>query len=199
MARRSSSSSLGLIRVLFSRGTLSSQLDSELLELFQTSEHNTSEVAFSTLVERHGPMVYRLCLGGLCNEQDADDAFQAVFHILARRAREIRNPQSLGSWLHGVALRVVGQVLAAKKRRSVHETHYARLKIAFSDDRSVLDRSDEQLLLHHELAKLAEKFRAPLVLCCLEGMKQEDAARQLGWPIGTLRSRLARGRQRLRA
>jgi RNA polymerase sigma factor (sigma-70 family) len=167
--------------------------DCELIERFTT--HN-DEPAFEALLRRHGPMVLRVCQRVLWNPQDAEDAFQATFLLLARKAGSVRRQESVGSWLYGVAYRVALSARAAAARRFVHERQVTALPA--KDPLTEITLREAQRALDTELNRLAEKYRAPLVLCCLEGMTRDEAARQLGVSLTTLKSRLERGRQLLR-
>jgi RNA polymerase sigma factor (sigma-70 family) len=147
------------------------------------------EAAFETLVRKHGPMVLGTCRRILRNDQDAEDAFQATFLVLVRKAASLRSPRTLANWLHGVARRTaLAARSAAAKRRD---------KEAAVLPRSVMpdDPGDDlRAVLDQELERLAEKYRIAVVLCDLEGRTRKEAARQLGWAEGTVASRLARGR-----
>jgi RNA polymerase sigma factor (sigma-70 family) len=144
-------------------------------------------------------MIVRACRATLGTSHDLEDAFQATFLVLVRRADTLWVRDSLGPWLYGVACRVARQSRKLAVRRAHHERRAAR-EITRFDSPAVecLDDQDDGRLLHEELSGLPLRFRAPLVLCYLEGMTHEQAAEQLGCPIGTVRSRLARGRDRLR-
>ncbi|MBL8795370.1 MAG: sigma-70 family RNA polymerase sigma factor, partial [Planctomycetia bacterium] len=150
--------------------------------------------------ERHGPLVMGVCRRLLHDEHDAEDAFQAVFLVLARRAASIRQQSSLGSWLYGVAYRVSletrGKNLQRRQRETGGGVENAQAPWATPDACA----SDGELreLLADELSRLPDKFRAPLVLCYFQGKTNEEAALELGYPKGTVLSRLARGRDRLR-
>ncbi len=143
-------------------------------------------------------MVLRVCRSILRDEHDAQDAFQATFLVLVRRADAVRRRESAGSWLHGVALRVAAHARAGMARRRRHERCAGEL--AVTADRSGAEGVSPELaaILHEELGRLPERYRAAFVLCYLEGHTCEAAARRLGWPVGTVKSRLARGRERLR-
>ena len=183
------------LSTLFSIGTLATESDGHLLERFVTQRDDD---AFSALIERHGPMVHRVCRQVLGNPHDAQDASQAVFLVLAKRARSIRSRRSLASWLHGVSLRTAAKARTAAARRREHERKAGEMKARDPVDRTTCgDPSWPEL--HEELSRLPRKFREPIVLCCLEGLTREMAAQQLGWPVGTVQSRLARGQERLRA
>lgn len=183
------------LQALFQDGVAGASSDAQLLEQFAARPGDGDDVAFRALVERHGPMVWRVCRGVLGDSHDADDAFQATFLVLARRAGSIRSRTSMGSWLHGVAHRVALKAKTAAARRRVHETRGAQATVA--SDR-VGDLDDFAPALHQEIDRLPAKYRVPIVLCYLEGRTQESVANDLGWPIGTVRGRLARARDLLR-
>jgi RNA polymerase sigma factor (sigma-70 family) len=142
-------------------------------------------------------MVLRVCYQVLGDTHDAQDAFQATFLILARKARSVRNYDSLASWLYGVADRVAKRARAEAARRRAHERRRAELTALESVDEAT--RSETWPELHEEVALLPEKLRVPIILCYLEGLTAEAAAQQLGCPRGTVLSRLSRARERLRA
>lgn len=184
-----------LIHTLFDLGVTRDLTDGQLLERFATARAEAAELAFAALVERHGPMVLRTCRALLPDPHDADDAFQATFLVLVRRARALWVRETLGPWLHQVACRTArGARAAAARRRRLERA--APMPVAV-DEGPPLD--DLNRVLHEELERLPERFRAPLVLCDLEGRTHDQAARHLGWPVGTIKSRIARGRDRLRA
>jgi RNA polymerase sigma factor (sigma-70 family) len=167
--------------------------DGNLLHRFLTQR---DEAAFASLLRRHGPMVYGVCQRVLGDDADAEDAFQATFLVLVRKAESIRRHSSVGSWLHGVASRLARQVRLSAARRHVHE--WQAPTMTSSDALAAIVRRDLRAVLDEELERLPEKYRAPLVLCYLEGKSHEEAAQQLGWPNGTVCGRLARGRDMLR-
>jgi RNA polymerase sigma factor (sigma-70 family) len=181
--------------VLFRAGAHSGLSDAQLLERFATRNGEAAELAFAMLVERHGPMVFRVCRCVLRDHSDAEDAFQATFLVLVRNAQAIRKHDSVASWLHGAALRVASCSRAASARRRRHEQRAAEGESSTPRDD---DRNDVEAAVHEEVGRLPERFRVPVVLCYLEGVTQEEAAARLGWPLGTVRSRLARARDRLR-
>jgi len=162
------------------------------------------ELAFEALVIRHGPMVMRVCRNILDDPQDVHDAFQAVFLVLARRAGAIRNRESVGSWLHGVAVRVTARVRLGAIRRGIRDrrTNQVAKTLAAVGPRqngeSEAERDDGAEVVHQEVSRLPDKYRAPIVLCYLEGLTHDEAAARLSWPVGTVRSRLARARDTLR-
>jgi RNA polymerase sigma factor (sigma-70 family) len=189
----------GVIRqvdALFHAGTAAGLADGPLIERFTRQDGEASEAAFAVLVERHGPMVLRVCRAILRDPEEAQDAFQAVFLVLVLRAGTIRKGDSLACWLHGVAARVAARARSVAARRRNREQTAAGLK------REVVanDPADDDLAapLLEELNRLPGRYAAPIVLCHLQGLTHEQAARQLGWPVGTVRSRLARGRERLK-
>jgi RNA polymerase sigma factor (sigma-70 family) len=170
------------------------EADGQLLERFAAQR---DEAAFAALVKRYGPLVLGVCRRVLFHEQDAEDAFQATFLVLVRHARSIRKPDSLGSWLYGVAYRIARRAKGVRARRAVQEVNLPNIAAPEScpdwlvrDLRGVLDE---------EVDLLPPKYRLPFVLCHVEGKTNEQAARQLGCPVGTVLSRLARARGRLRA
>jgi RNA polymerase sigma factor (sigma-70 family) len=182
-------------RVLFEGGTVAGLSDCELLQRFATRRGDPAESAFAALVARHGPMVLRVGRSVLRDEHDADDAFQATFLVLARKADSLRVDDSVGPWLHGVALRVASTARSAGARRARHERRASEQTIRVAE-RPLLD--DPSPVIHEEIERLPERYRSAIILCDLEGLTQEQAAARLGWPLGTVRSRLARGRERLR-
>src|SRR5205085_417873 len=148
------------------------------------------------LVDRHGPMVLSVCRRVLGNAHDAEDAFQAAFLVLVRRARKILRRESVGSWLHGVAYRTALKARTAALRRLVKEKQTAAGQAV--DDRSDIVWRELRPILDEEIDRLPEKYRLPLVLCYLEGKTNAEVARQLRWPKGTVATRLARAREQLR-
>jgi RNA polymerase sigma factor (sigma-70 family) len=166
--------------------------DGQLLASFIEQE---DETAFEALVHRHGPMVFGACLRIVGNHHDAEDAFQATFLVLARKASSVRPRERVANWLHGVALRTAmkAKTLALKRHeREKQVTQMPEVEAAQQDQ-----WRDLQPLLDQELNGLPENYRLPIVLCDLEGKAIKEATRQLGWPQGTLAGRLARGRKLL--
>src|SRR6266480_335314 len=148
------------------------------------------------LVRRHGPMVLRVCQRLLHNWHDAEDVCQATFLVLASKAASGHWQASVAGWLHQVAYHLARKAQAAAVRRGVHERHVVDRPVP--DLLETITGRELQAVLDEELARLAEKYRAPLVLCYLEGATRDEAARQLGWALGTLKSRMERGRELLR-
>lgn len=180
-------------QALIAAQVVSTLSDRELLERFI---ERREEAAFAALVERHGPMVLRVCWSVLHHLQDAEDAFQATFLVLARKAESIRNQASLGSWLHGVAYRLAQKLTAKTMARCRLEA--SRVGANQTAAEGDLTCRELQRVLHEELNRLQEKHRAPLLLCYLEGKTRDEAAAILGLALGTLKGRLERGRDRLR-
>jgi RNA polymerase sigma factor (sigma-70 family) len=197
MKSRSSESALCQVRTLFEVGAAGALTDGQLLEQFLGRRDGAAEVAFAALIRRHGPMVLGVCRGVLGDRQEAEDAFQATFLILVRRAGSVRKRDSLGPWLHGVARRVA---VRAKVRTSRRRGYLQRLAgEVYACERPPEGRADEVVLLREEVERLPARFRAPIVLCHLEGLSYEGAARSLGLTEGAVRGRLVRGRAILRS
>ena len=182
-------------QTIFDMGAVASLTDGELLERFASRQGVSAELAFAALLERHGPMVLRVCRKVLGDQRDPLDAFQATFLILVRQVGSVRKAESIASWLHGVAYRVASAERSAEARRRKHE----RIAAETSDRSTNQETESLESILHRELDRLPDRYRAPLVLCHLEGMTHEQAADRLGWPVGTVKSRMARGRDRLKA
>jgi RNA polymerase sigma factor (sigma-70 family) len=166
-------------------------------DLLQGFLERRDEAAFTAIVERHGPMVLGVCRSVLRHRQDAEDAFQATFLTLARKASSVRRREAVASWLHGVAYRVALRARAAGARRQAREARAAVPALAGAADD--LSWGEVRALLHEELASLPQGLREPLVLCYLQGLTHDQAARRLGWPESTVKGRLQRGRTLLRA
>jgi RNA polymerase sigma factor (sigma-70 family) len=151
--------------------------------------------AFDTLVRRHGPMVYNVCRRTLGDEHAAEDAFQATFLVLARRAPALDRRPSVANWLYTVAVR-----LARKARRRSVPTFPDPPQPAAPHADPLEQVSGRELcaVIDEELARLPDRYRAPVLLCCLEGRSRDEAARELGWSEGTVKGRLERGRELLR-
>jgi RNA polymerase sigma factor (sigma-70 family) len=167
--------------------------DRQLLERFATRR---DEESFTQLVQRHGPMVLGVCRQVLRQEQDAEDAFQATFLVLARQAGTIRGGAALPNWLFTVATRLARRMRAAAVRRQAREV--ALVEPPTSEPPPGEGLGDLGPPLYEEIARLPAKYRIPFVLCYLDGKTNEEAARQLGCPTGTVFSRLAWARERLR-
>src|SRR5262245_17900585 len=166
-------------------------------QLLERYLERRDESAFEALVLRHAPMVLGVCRRMLGDPRDVEDAFQATFLVLVRRARQLGPRDAIGPWLHGVAVRVALRARAQAARRRRHEP----IALEFPAVAPVDSHPDPELgeVLDQELSRLPAKYRSPLVLCYLEGRTHEEAARQLQWPLGTVKGRLARARDLLRS
>jgi RNA polymerase sigma factor (sigma-70 family) len=168
--------------------------DRQLLNRFRAQR---DEEAFAELVRRHGPMVLGVCRRVLGDGHAAEDAFQATFLLLVRKSKSLRDPELLANWLYGVAYRTA---LKTRSRASRQRTIEQRaVEMTVSDPSLDVTMRELQSVLDEELDSLPEKYRAPLVLCYLEGKTNIQAARALGWPEGSISRRLARGLELLRA
>ncbi len=179
----------GLLRTLCRvalRGQAVGLTDRQLLERFLATR---DEAAFEALVHRHGPLIMGVCRRVLDHVQDAEDAFQATFLVLARKASSIVLHESVGNWLYGVAYRTAQKARAATARRRIMEKHMARPEAI-----AEVDWQDLRPLLDQALNNLPAKYREPLILCDLQGNTRQAAAALLGWSEGTLSGRLARAR-----
>lgn len=182
------------IDLLLRVGTTSGVSDGQMLARFADRRDEAAEAAFAALVERHGPMVLRACRRALNDPHDAQDAFQATFLVLMRKADSLRDRDSIAAWLYGVARRVAAHAKAAEARRKVVEQAVRRDPAIMAVSNPNGHDSD----LWDEVDRLPDAQRTAVVLCYLEGLTHEQAARRLGWPVGTVHSRLARARERLR-
>lgn len=164
--------------------------DGALVERFVTS---SDETAFAALVRRYSPHVVRVCRRVLKHHHDAEDVCQATFLVLARQARSLRRRDSLSGWLYKVAYH-----LAVKLRASVERRRRSESNAPPKADEGEPTWDDLRPMLDEELARLPDKYRVPVLLCCLAGRTRDEAAGQLGWTPGTLKMQLERGRQLLR-
>jgi len=183
------------VHSLWSAGVCAGLTDSQLLDRFSSAPAEEAGAAFDALMQRHGPMVLRVCRDILADPNDADDAFQATFLVLVRCTASIRDRDSLASWLYGAARRVALRARADMARRREIESRGARLASSAARD---LEPFPDGSALLEEVDRLPVNYRAPIVLCYLEGSTHEGAARQLGWQVGTVRGRLARARELLK-
>jgi RNA polymerase sigma factor (sigma-70 family) len=167
--------------------------DEELLESYI---ERRDDAAFEVLVRRHGPMVWNVCRRLLTRHEDAEDAFQATFLVLVRKARSISSRNLVGNWLYGVANQTALKARALAARRRTREIQVAAMPAPAARSEEVY-RHDWQPLLDNALSSLPRKYRAAIVLCDLEGLAYKEAALQLGWSQGTLSVRLMRARQML--
>ncbi len=180
-----------LTRLTRAAGESCHRSDGQVLDTFIA---NQNEPAFAVLVERHGPMVLAVCRRILRHQQDAEDAFQATFLVLARRAASVWPRDAVGSWLYGVAQRVAMKARATRARRLGREQPLDESVQPLASDPPLSDLAE---LLDRAIRKLPEVYRAAVVACDLEGRSRKDAAEQLGWKEGTLSGRLARARELL--
>lgn len=191
------------LAVLFSAGAIGSWSDAELLSRFTRGKGEAlAEAVFATLVDRHGPLVLGVCRRVTGDWHSADDAFQAVFLVLARKAHSVRlePDDSLSRWLHGVSLRVARRVRAVTAKQTLGARDFQGLDpIDPSRHFDPCEQADRRAEIDAEIARLPARQRSAVVLCDLEGLSREQAARRLRCPIGTLQSRLHRARERLRS
>jgi RNA polymerase sigma factor (sigma-70 family) len=177
-------------------GGLQSDLALPDVRLLERYARQRDEAAFTALVVRHGPMVLGVCRRLLRQEADIEDAFQAAFLVLARKAGGIARGELLTGWLYGVALRVGSRLRADLRRR---DRQRRDLDLSEATAAVGADVSDLPALLDEEIDRLPARYRRAVILCCLQGQTNEEAARQLSCPVGTVKSRLSRGRDLLRA
>jgi RNA polymerase sigma factor (sigma-70 family) len=184
---------------LFGAGSAVGLTDGELLKRFAQRRDENAEAAFETLLARHGSLVLTVCRQVLGDAHAAEDAFQATFLVLVRRAGSlrVRAPGSLGPWLYGIAYRIALKARQQAARRRAREVRAATPAIGRTA--AAIEQGEIQALLHAEVNRLPAKYRIPVVLCYLEGRTHDEAAAVLQWPVGTVRGRLARARDLLRA
>jgi RNA polymerase sigma factor (sigma-70 family) len=189
---------------LFQAGVLSGQSDADLLDRFVT---NRDDAAFAALVSRYAPMVLRICRRALDDPRDADDAFQTTFLVLVDKAESIRRPESLESWLRGVSRKVSARMRTDAQYRKRRERSIDTLIVASHHNhptdpersaRRAAEINEIRKIVRDELDSLPDDRRLVLTLCYLDGLTQSEAAVRLGWKEGTVKSRLARGREQLR-
>ncbi|HTU90740.1 MAG TPA: sigma-70 family RNA polymerase sigma factor [Gemmataceae bacterium] len=189
MTTKQTGTILRYLRSLVDAETTRNLSDAQLLQQFAARRE---EAAFAALVQRHGLLVWGVCQHLLHHEQDAEDAFQATFLVLARRAGSIRKTEAVGSFLHGVAYRIALRAKQNARKRQAHERQAVRPSPEQPPDD--LAWRELQAMLDEEVARLPAKFRSPFILCCLEGKSREEAARELRCKEGTVSSRIARAR-----
>jgi RNA polymerase sigma factor (sigma-70 family) len=181
------------IRHLLGVSSAASLTDGQLVKHFVARQ---DEAAFAALFQRHGPMVLGVCRRVLHDPQDVEDAFQATFLVLVRKADSILKEESVASWLYGVAYRTAVRARAQRNRR--HAREKPMMDVAREPPPAAEDGRELRPVLDDVLHGLPEKYRAPLVLHYLDGKTKGETAQQLGWTEGTVSGRLARGRQLLR-
>jgi RNA polymerase sigma factor (sigma-70 family) len=194
MSTQSGTTLIRQLQRMFRSGHAGGAPDGQLLEQFLGQR---DEAAFEALVRRHGPMVWGVCLRLLGNPNDAEDAFQATFLVLVRKAEAIGRRELLANWLYGVARRTALKARTMRARRRQRETEVGDMNEHIAPDKS--NQAELRLALDEELSRLADRYRKPIVLCYLEGMTRQEAAQFLGWPIGTVAGRLSRALDLLRA
>ena len=174
---------------LFNEGAVGMLSDGQLLDRFVERREAS---AFEAIVERYGPLVWGVCRRVLRDHHDAEDAFQATFLVLARKASSVMPREKLGNWLYGVAFQTAMKARATRAKRRVRERPAGEM----TEPEAVPDEHADELLsrLDREVTRLPEKYRLPIILCELEGKTHRQAAEQLGWPVGTVSGRLSRAR-----
>jgi RNA polymerase sigma factor (sigma-70 family) len=182
------------LQTLFHWGAIGNWTDSQLMTLFVTDEQG-SEAAFRVLIHRHGPMVLGICRRVLGDEHAAEDAFQATFLVLVKKAGGLRDCNLLSNWLYGVALRIASKEKVKGLRRRLVERQASEREFEPGWD---VDRAELRSVIDEEIRRLPERYRVPLVLCHLEGLRHDEVAKRLGCPVGTVESRLSRAREQLR-
>lgn len=188
-----------LFRTVFDAGALGALSDAELLEKFTTGRRDVAQTAFEILMERHASMVLAVCRRSLADPNDVEDAFQAVFLLLVRKASKLWVRDSLAGWLHGTARKVAEQarkdkIKQNKRAHGCMELVSATVSLA---EPATIDRDDLRAL-DEEIGELPDKYRLPIILCYLEGLTHEAVASRLGVPVGTIRGRMARARETLK-
>jgi len=192
MSETQSGTILHYLRELSLRGAYRDHSDRQLLERLDAGD----QAAFTSLMKRHGRMVWEVCRRTLGDEHDAEDAFQVVFIVLAYKAGSVHRAESLGSWLHGVALRTALNAKRKAARRRKHEQRQAHSLSPKAETR--IEWKEVQTLLDEEVQRLPAAYRAVFVLCCMEGKSLADAARELGKTEGAAAVALSRARKRLK-
>ncbi len=189
------------LRHLFEAGSAVGLTDGQLLERFATTDSDSAESAFETILTRHGSTVLTVCRQVLGDAHAAEDAFQATFLVLIRRAGSLRLREngSLGPWLYGVAYRTALKARQSTFRRHAREHRAAVPETRAGEGAATVERDDLGAALHEEINRLPARYRAPIVLCYFEGRTHDEAAAALRWPVGTVRSYLSRARDRLRS
>jgi RNA polymerase sigma factor (sigma-70 family) len=165
-------------------------------ELVGEFVRHRDQAAFAALVRRHASMVWGVCRRILGQPADIEDAVQATFVLLARKAAELKHPELVGAWLHAVARKVA--LKARSRQHADHVVATAERVPHCEDPLDVLSGREVLAILDEELARLPEEYRAVLLLCCIEGRSREEAAQRLGWSEGSVKGRLERGRDLLR-
>jgi RNA polymerase sigma factor (sigma-70 family) len=187
-----SGAALHQLRALIGTQAAGDQSDGQLLERFAV---HREAAAFTALIQRHGPMVFGLCRRVLRDHHQAEDAFQATFLVLVRKAPSLDRRRPLGNWLYTIAYHAALKARTSAARRLRREARAIRPDCV--DARDEFESAELRLLLDAEVRRLPDKYRAPVILCYLQGRTNEEAAQELGWPSGTVKGRLARARNLL--
>ena len=195
MAVRLGGSAIREIRTLLDWGAMGSWTDRQLLAHLPGGGEK-SEAALRVLIQRHAPMVMGICRRVLGDEAAAEDAFQATFLVLVRKAESLRGHEMITNWIYGVALRSARKERANTARRRDVERQAAGRRSEWPSDE--LENAELRSVIDEELGMLPEQYRLPVILCYLEGLRHEEIAQRLGCPVGTVESRLSRARARLR-
>ena len=183
---------LNYLRDLAATGQSRDLTDRQLLDRFLSKD----QAAFTSIIKRHGRLVWDVCRRTLGNEQDTEDAFQTVFMVLACKAGSIRRAESLCSWLHGVALRTAMNSKRKKTRQRMQEQRHSRSQSPTTH--AAIEWQEVQALLDEEIERLPPAYRAVFVLCCMEGKSLADAARELDKTEAATAMALSRARKRLK-
>jgi RNA polymerase sigma factor (sigma-70 family) len=184
----------GQLGSLLSGGTLTGLGEGQLLERFIADR---DEAAFEELIARHGPMVLGICRRWLDDPHDVEDAFQATFRVLLRKAASLRDRESLSNWLFGVTLRIARRArIKVSQRRSRERTDGSEATERSAKSGGLADR-EIMAIVDEEIGRLPANRQTAVVLCLVQGRTHDAVARELGWPIGTVKSRLASGRATL--
>ncbi len=202
MAHAAARSIVGQIEAVFEGGSVAGLSDLQLLERFTARRDAAGDAAFAALVMRYGPMVLHVCDQCLGDRHLAEDAFQAVFFVLARKALSIRNPDLLGTWLYGVAIRTArkAKLRLNRLRRNEERDAMSRpgadssigVKLTVQPAEETALAREQAEVLHEEIDRLPQAFRLAVIVCYFEDLTLDEAAHRLKWPVGTVRSRLAR-------
>jgi RNA polymerase sigma factor (sigma-70 family) len=180
------------LAALFAAGSLANLTDGQLLDQFLAHRDDRS---FQELIARHGPMVLAICRRSLADEHDVEDAFQATFLVLVRKAQALRDREALSSWLYGVALRVARRARNNARRRQFREQPIAAEPATTAHGHPDPAGDEVFAIVDQEIRRLSQNQQVAVMLCLLEGYTHEDAATRLGWPLGTVKSRIASARQ----
>jgi RNA polymerase sigma factor (sigma-70 family) len=189
MKNSGKSTAIPILDTLFRVGALGGLSDGQLLDRLVDRRE---EAIFEAIERRHGPMVWGVCRRVLRDHHDAQNAYQAAFLVLARKAASVSPREKLGNWLYGVAYQTAMKARATRAKRRAREVQMPDELVA--EGVSERQRDDRLSQLDRELSRLPEKYRIPIVLCELEGKTHREAAEQLGWPIGNVSGRLSRAR-----